>query len=133
MDIPGKYFLQIGSIEENKNQLSTVRAFSKIQKSFSDVSLVLVAGGGNDVYREKVLKEIKKLNLEKKVIFKKSLPNTFLPCLYQGALSLVFPSFYEGFGIPIIESMFSGTPVITSKDGCFKEAGGPHSLYVDHF
>ena len=53
-----------------------------------------------------------------------------LPFLYQGAKSLIFPSFYEGFGIPIIESMVSGTPVITSKDGCFREAGGPNNLYI---
>jgi glycosyltransferase involved in cell wall biosynthesis len=43
----------------------------------------------------------------------------------------VFPSLYEGFGIPVIESLYSKTPVITSKYGCFREAGGPSSVYVD--
>ena len=65
------------------------------------------------------------------MIFKSFTQNSDLPILYQGAKSLIFPSFYEGFGIPIIESMVSGTPVITSKDGCFREAGGPHNLYID--
>ena len=133
LEIPKKYFLQIGSIEENKNQLLTIRSFSRVQKKFPDVYLVVVTGGANEAYKEKVLQEIKELNLEKKVIFKTSLSSSYLPYLYQGALSLIFPSFYEGFGIPIIESMFSGTPVITSRDGCFKEAGGPHSLYIDPF
>ena len=131
LNIPRKYFLQIGAIEENKNLLLTIKSFSKIQKDYPDTSLVVVSGGGNKLYKEKVLKEIKKNKLEEKVIFKNSLPSNYLPYLYQGALSLIFPSFYEGFGIPIIESMFSGTPVITSKDGCFKEAGGPHSLYIN--
>ncbi|MBG08776.1 MAG: mannosyltransferase [Halobacteriovoraceae bacterium] len=131
LKIPKKYFLQIGSIEENKNLLLTIKSFSKIQKDFPDTYLVVVSGGGNKLYKEKVLKTISDNKLEEKVIFKNSLPSDSLPYLYQGALSLIFPSFYEGFGIPIIESMFSGTPVITSKDGCFKEAGGPHSLYVD--
>ena len=131
LEIPKKYFLQIGAIEENKNQLLTIKSFSKIQKDFPDTYLVVVSGGGNKLYKEKVLKTIEELGLEEKVIFKKSLPNDCLPYLYQGALSLIFPSFYEGFGIPIIESMFCGTPVITSKDGCFKEAGGPHSLYIN--
>ena len=131
LEIPNKYFLQIGAIEENKNQLLTIKSFSKIQKDFPDTYLVVVSGGGNKLYKEKVLKTIEELGLEEKIIFKKSLPNDSLPYLYQGALSLIFPSFYEGFGIPIIESMFCGTPVITSKDGCFKEAGGPHSLYIN--
>jgi len=131
LEIPKKYFLQIGAIEENKNQLLTIKSFSKIQKDFPDTYLVVVSGGGNKLYKEKVLKTIEELGLEEKIIFKKSLPNDSLPYLYQGALSLIFPSFYEGFGIPIIESMFCGTPVITSKDGCFKEAGGPHSLYIN--
>ena len=131
LKIPKIYFLQIGAIEENKNLLLTIKSFSKVQKEFPDTYLVVVSGGGNKLYKEKVLKAIKDNKLEDKVIFKKSLPNDSLPYLYQGALSLIFPSFYEGFGIPIIESMFSGTPVITSKDGCFKEAGGPRTLYIN--
>ena len=131
LKIPKNYFLQIGAIEENKNLLLTINSFSKVQKEFPDTYLVVLSGGGNKSYKEKVLKAIKDNKLQERVIFKQSLPNDYLPYLYQGALSLIFPSFYEGFGIPIIESMFSGTPVITSRDGCFKEAGGPHTLYIN--
>ena len=53
-----------------------------------------------------------------------------LAVLYQAALLFVYPSLFEGFGIPIIEALYSGVPVITSNTGCFSEAGGPHSRYV---
>ena len=51
--------------------------------------------------------------------------------IYQQAQILIYPSIFEGFGIPIIEALFSKIPVITSKDGCFKEAGGPSSIYIE--
>jgi glycosyltransferase involved in cell wall biosynthesis len=54
-----------------------------------------------------------------------------LPCFYQQASAFVYPSFYEGFGIPILEALVSMTPVITSKGGCFAEAGGEQSVYID--
>ena len=51
--------------------------------------------------------------------------------IYQNAQILIYPSVFEGFGIPILEALFSKTPVITSKEGCFSEAGGPHSKYIN--
>ncbi|MDC0253636.1 glycosyltransferase family 4 protein [Bacteriovoracales bacterium] len=131
LNLPKNYFLQIGAIEENKNLLLSLRAFGKIQKEFPDLFFVVVGGNGNKDYKDKVNREIKNLNITNKVIFKSFIQNSDLPFLYQGAKSLIFPSFYEGFGIPIIESMVSGTPVITSKGGCFRESGGPHNLYID--
>ena len=59
------------------------------------------------------------------------MPNEDLPALYQMAEIFIYPSRFEGFGIPILEALNSGTPVITSKGSCFPEAGGPHSLYID--
>ena len=54
-----------------------------------------------------------------------------MACVYQEAEMMIYPSIFEGFGIPILEALNSRIPVITSKDGCFKEAGGESSLYVD--
>ena len=54
-----------------------------------------------------------------------------LPSIYALANVFVYPSLFEGFGIPIIESLASGTPVITTKGGCFSEAGGPNSIYIN--
>ena len=51
--------------------------------------------------------------------------------IYQSAEIMIYPSFFEGFGIPILEALFSKTPVITSKGGCFTETGGPHSKYIN--
>ena len=51
--------------------------------------------------------------------------------VYQSAEIMIYPSIFEGFGIPILEALFSKTPVITSKGGCFLEAGGPHSKYIN--
>jgi glycosyltransferase involved in cell wall biosynthesis len=133
MGLPQSYLLQIGAIEENKNVLLTIKAFAEIEKKFPDLFLVVVGGSGNPYYKEKVYEEIDRLKIGKKIIFKSFIQSHELPGLYQGAKALIFPSFYEGFGIPIIESMFSGTPVITSKGGCFHEAGGPGTLYIDPY
>jgi glycosyltransferase involved in cell wall biosynthesis len=65
------------------------------------------------------------------IIFSQEVNNDELPALYQNALCFIYPSFFEGFGIPILEAITSGTPVITSKGGCFEETGGPGSIYVD--
>ena len=54
-----------------------------------------------------------------------------MACIYQDAEMLIYPSIFEGFGIPILEALFSKIPVITSKDGCFEEAGGEDSIYID--
>jgi glycosyltransferase involved in cell wall biosynthesis len=71
--------------------------------------------------------------MENKVSFLKGVPNDELAMLYQGASVFIYPSLFEGFGIPIIEALFSDIPVITSKGGCFGEAGGPGSIYIDPF
>ena len=66
-----------------------------------------------------------------RLIFLKNVSIEELPSIYKLADLFIYPSVFEGFGIPIIESLVSGTPVITTKDGCFSEAGGPNSIYID--
>jgi glycosyltransferase involved in cell wall biosynthesis len=66
-----------------------------------------------------------------KIIFLKNVSIEELPSIYQMASVFIYPSFFEGFGIPIIEALYSGTPVITTNGGCFPEAGGPHSIYIN--
>jgi len=56
-----------------------------------------------------------------------------LPVIYQNAVCFIYPSFFEGFGIPLLEALISRTPVITSKGGCFAEAAGPGSMYIDPY
>lgn len=123
--IPKEYLLYVGSIEERKNLLSLLKCL----KNMPNQKLVIVGEGKQ--YKNKCLNYIKNKQLEKQVYFLKELNLEQLASLYQNAQMLIYPSLFEGFGIPIIESLFCKTPVITSKNGCFSEAGGPSSIYID--
>lgn len=125
--IHGKYMLYVGAITERKQVLALVQAFH--QAKLDDVKLVLVGHG--DAYREQILSYIKEHQLANQVFSLAHVDAKNLPALYQGASLFVYPSLFEGFGIPIIEAMTSGVPVITTTGSCFAEAGGPDSLYVE--
>jgi glycosyltransferase involved in cell wall biosynthesis len=125
--IPENYILNVGTIEPRKNLLVLIRALALIPES-ERIPLVVV--GKATSYFNLVLDEVKKLNLINSVIFIHNLPFNDLPAIYQGASVFVYPSFFEGFGIPIVEAIESGVPVITSTGSCFQEAGGPGAKYV---
>jgi glycosyltransferase involved in cell wall biosynthesis len=122
--LPEKYILNVGTVEERKNILAGVKAIKDI-----DIHLAIV--GGETPYTQTVKDYITKNKMESKVSFLRGISNEELAMLYQGASLFIYPSLFEGFGIPIIEALFSDTPVITSKGGCFGEAGGAGSLYID--
>ena len=123
-NLPKHYILNVGTIEARKNILAGVKAIQNI-----DTHLVIV--GSETLYTKKVKEYIELHKLESKVTFLKGVTNEELAMLYQSAQLFIYPSLFEGFGIPIIEALFSGIPVISSKGGCFAEAGGPSSIYVD--
>ena len=125
-NLPENFILNVGTIEERKNALTIVKAIKNI-----DSTLVLV--GRETTYSDKIKEYIKKNNLDDKVIFLKGLSSKYLAITYQLATIFVYPSIFEGFGIPIIEALYSKTPVITTNSGVFPEAGGPDSLYIDPF
>ncbi|WP_029035039.1 glycosyltransferase family 4 protein [Salinimicrobium terrae] len=122
--LPQDYILNVGTVESRKNVLSAVKAIKNIE-----THLVIV--GSLTSYGKSVQEYIQQEKLENKVTFLKGLSTYELALLYQGALVFIYPSLFEGFGIPIIEALFSKTPVITTNYGCFPEAGGPDSIYVD--
>jgi len=124
LSLPANFILNVGTIEKRKNLKSLVNAIATL-----DVHLIVV--GGKAAYYKEVLKYIEKHNLEHKVTFLKNVELKELAALYQLADLFVYPSIFEGFGIPIIEALYSKTPVITSKGSCFSEAGGPGSIYVE--
>lgn len=126
--LPEKYILYVGAIAERKNILTLVKAYAQIAHE-TDAHLVLAGDGGS--YKEQVKKLVQKFGLENRVCFIESIESEDMPALYRLASLFVYPSIYEGFGIPIIEALFSEVPVITTQGGCFPEAGGPHSHYVD--
>jgi glycosyltransferase involved in cell wall biosynthesis len=122
--LPDRFILSVGTIEERKNLLTTVKAVKDI-----DEKLIVI--GGKTKYYETVKKYIAENEMENKVIFLENVDLKELVCIYQMSSLFVYPSLFEGFGIPIIEALYSKTPVITSKGGCFSEAAGPNSFYVD--
>lgn len=123
--LPDKYILSVGTIEQRKNLLLVIKALKNI-----NIDYKLVVIGKQTSYFKQVEQEIAKHSLQNRVIFLKNIPFADLPSIYQLAKVFVYPSFYEGFGIPIIEALYSRVPVIAATGSCLEEAGGPSSLYV---
>lgn len=135
--LPEKYFLSIGSIIERKNLLNICKAISLLKSL--DVPLVIIGDGSK--YKRQVQDYVRENKLEKKVIFLSETraarssaafrSAADFPAIYQSAVAMIYPSFFEGFGIPILEALWSKLPVITSNVSCLPEAGGEGACYVD--
>ena len=123
-NLPNEFILNVGTIEARKNILAVVKAITNI-----DTHLIIV--GGETSYTTEIKKYILENKIENKIIFLKGLSSKELAIVYQLATIFVYPSLFEGFGIPIIEALYSKTPVITTNSGVFPEAGGADSVYVD--
>ena len=123
--LPEHYILSVGSIEERKNMLLAVKALPYLP---SNISLVMV--GKKTKYTEKIQQFVNENKLNNRVFMFHNVPNEDLPVFYQLAKCVVYPSRYEGFGIPIIEAIHSGIPVIAATGSCLEEAGGPDCIYV---
>jgi glycosyltransferase involved in cell wall biosynthesis len=127
-NLPDRYLLYLGTIEERKNLLGIVKAMH-----VKNISIPLVVIGRKvDGYFQKVLNYIS-VNKISNVIFTERISSQDLPGIYQNAECFIYPSFFEGFGIPLLEALVSKIPVITSRRGCFAEAAGPGSIYVDPY
>lgn len=128
--LPEKYLLNVGTIETRKNLLTLIKALKHVNASYK-----LVVVGKKTAYADLVQKEIDLLDLNSRIIFLQNIPFDELPVIYQMADVFVYPSVYEGFGIPVIEALCSGVPVVAAKGSCLEEAGGPDSIYtapLDH-
>ena len=123
--LPAQYLLYVGTIEPRKNLLQIVRA---LHISGSGLPLVVI---GRETPYAKIVRQYISEHRQDNILFLGRVPNEDLPALYQMAAIFIYPSRFEGFGIPMLEALNSGTPVITSKGSCFSEAGGPHSRYID--
>src|ERR1035437_2748452 len=127
-NLPREYLLYVGTINQRKNLLAIVEAVHQLGDSFT-IPLVVIGNGKE--YKQKVMEYIVKHHLEKKIIFAPYIQNTDLPAVYTRASIFIFPSRYEGFGIPVIEALYCKTPVITSRLSSLPEAAGPGAHYVD--
>lgn len=124
-NLPSCFILFVGTIEQRKNLESVIRAIR-----IGGIDLPLLVIGKKTQYFAKILKTIKSERL-RHVTFLENVPVEDLAAIYQMADVFVYPSFYEGFGIPVLEALVSGTPVITSSGSSLKETAGPDSIYID--
>jgi len=120
--------LFVGGLAPLKNFGNLLRAYQKLDKK---ISINLVAVGFKRWKFESDLRLINELKLDGKVIFTGFVPDEDLPAIYSLAHQFILPSFYEGFGIPVLEAMACGCPVITSTTGCSSEVSGDAAVLID--
>jgi glycosyltransferase involved in cell wall biosynthesis len=128
-EIPNEFLLSAGTVEERKNLLSILKAINILKPNLS-IPLVVI-GRKNQQYFKKLLAFIEENHLQKQVIFLENISNDNLKFFYQSAKILIYPSLFEGFGIPVLEALLSGTPVITSKTSSLPEVAGPYSTLIN--
>jgi glycosyltransferase involved in cell wall biosynthesis len=128
-NINGEYLLFIGTIEPRKNIESLIKAFSKIEKK---IKINLVIAGKKGWYYSNVFELVNNLKLSKKVIFTGYVKEEEKPLLINGCKIFIYPSLYEGFGLPVLEAMACGVPVITSNISSMPEIAGDAALLLNN-
>jgi glycosyltransferase involved in cell wall biosynthesis len=128
-NLPKNFFLYVGTINERKNLMGIMQALNQLKYLNNPIKLVVIGDGG--AYLKQVKDYVLTHNLTHQIYWLPKVNFADLPAIYASAKALILPSFFEGFGIPIIEALWSGTPVITSTDSCFAEAGGDGALYIN--
>lgn len=123
------YILYAGRLQARKNLVRLVEAYSRLRRKGVEEKLVLV--GKQDWQADTILECVRKNKLESDVMFLGYVPGEDLPYLYNAAKLFVFPSIFEGFGLPVVESMACGTPTITSQGSSLQEIVGDAALLVD--
>ncbi|MEQ1678198.1 MAG: glycosyltransferase family 1 protein [Chitinophagaceae bacterium] len=136
--LPEEFFLSVGSIIERKNLLNSCKAIFLLRNELH-IPLVVIGDGGK--YKQQVKDYIIQNGIEERIIFLSENPSAKsspsfksaidFPAIYQSATAMLYPSFFEGFGIPVLEALWSRLPVITSSVSCLPEAGGDGAYYVD--
>lgn len=136
--LPDQFFLSVGSIIERKNLYGICKAIQMLEPEIN-IPLVVIGAGG--AYKQKVITFITQNKLDQKIIFLNDLEaakttesfksGADFPAIYQQAIALIYPSAFEGFGIPVLEALWSRIPVITSNVSSLPEAGGNGAFYVN--
>ncbi len=129
-NLPSKMILNVGTLETRKNVITLIRAFKQLKKrGFKNYKLV-VAGDKGWLYKQ-IFKEIKSCNMMKEILFLGCVKDEDLPMLYNCADIFIYPSLYEGFGLPPLEAMACGIPVITSNTSSLPEVIDNAGIMVD--
>ncbi len=127
-NLPVRYILNVGTIEARKNIILIVKALAAIPV---ELRIPVIVIGKRTEYFKDVVEEARRLAVTDYIKFVENVPFVDFPGIYQGAEVFVYPSLFEGFGIPLVEAIESRVPVITSLGSCFREAAGPAAIYVD--
>ncbi len=123
--LPDRYYISVGTVETRKNQLLALKALPAMP---SDVKMVIV--GRRTRYAAELDRFIASHKLADRVIFLENVPFAELPALYAMSVFATYTSRYEGFGIPIVEALSAGVPVVGCTGSCLEEAGGSGAIYV---
>jgi glycosyltransferase involved in cell wall biosynthesis len=132
--IGANYFLSLGSIQPRKNLTRLIEAFQWLRKSRPDAELPqLVIAGKRGWLDDEVFRAAQQHGLNESVKFTGYVPEEDLPALYSGAMCFVYPSYFEGFGLPVLEAMQCGAPVIAGNQTSLPEVAGDAALLFDPF
>ncbi len=124
------YILGVGTLQPRKNFARLIRAYHLLRQRHGIPHRLVIAGAKGWLFEE-IEETIRTLRLEEWVQITGFIPDEDLPALYQGADVFAFPSLYEGFGIPVLEALACGTPVVASNTSSLPEAAGEAALLVD--
>ncbi len=130
MGVRERYVLAVGTVEERKNLSRLIQAFSKVRASFAE-PLKLVIVGGSGWGHSKVFATAVACGVEDQIVFAGHIDDPVLTALYSACAVFVQPSFYEGFGLPILEAMACGAPAVVSNCTSHPEVAGDSGLYFD--
>ncbi|MCI5157275.1 MAG: glycosyltransferase family 1 protein [Candidatus Electrothrix sp. AUS1_2] len=134
IDTPERYFLWVGMITKRKNLEVLYKAFAKFTNQYKEYKLIIAGKFSNSEVENNHKKMIEDLCIKNNIVFTGYISDDELYTLYKKSVAFVFPSIYEGFGIPIIEAMALGTPVITTSDGgATKEVAGEAALFFKKY
>ncbi|GBD15145.1 D-inositol 3-phosphate glycosyltransferase [bacterium HR26] len=126
--LPNEFFLFLGTLQPRKNLEGLLRAYDRAR---ADLSLPLVVAGARGWRESKIFQLVRELDLADRVRFTGYINPDELPIWYSAATVFVYPSLYEGFGLPVLEAMACGTPVITSATSSLPEVAGDAAILVD--
>lgn len=132
-DLPIRYILYMGTLEPRKNIETIIKAFGLFKKEIdlSGKDIKLVIAGKKGWMFESIFNLVNKLNLQDEIVFTDYVDEVDKPIIYKMASLFVFPSLYEGFGIPVLEAMASSVPVITSNVSSLPEVAGNAAMLID--
>jgi len=130
--IPEEYFLYVGTLEPRKNIERLIEAYAQLVKCLEEAPALVIGGKKGWMY-DQIFLLVKEYGIESRVFFTGYLDDAAVPLLMKGAVAFLFPSLYEGFGMPPLEAMACGVPVISSNAASLPEVVGDAGILIDPY